>query len=103
MGYYYHHIPGPTGPVVLRFKVLDHQGTRAGNSAGIFQTEPYKDSIMDTFTPSGISRRDLNKLLGAGALGAMLPKRGEAALLPEFEAGKGQSLIFVVGDGMPSA
>ena len=56
---------------------------------------------MDTFINSGISRRDLIKLLGAGALCAILPNRGEAALLPVFEPGKGQGLIFVVGDGMP--
>jgi alkaline phosphatase len=56
---------------------------------------------METITPSGISRRDLIKLLGAGALYTLLPKRGEAALLPTFEPGKGQGLIFVVGDGMP--
>ena len=56
---------------------------------------------MDTLTPSGISRRDLIKLIGAGALYALLPNRGEAAPLPEFEPGKGKGLIFVVGDGMP--
>ena len=56
---------------------------------------------MDIVTPSGISRRDLIKMLGAGALYAMLPGRGEAAPVPEFEPGKGVGLIFVVGDGMP--
>ena len=56
---------------------------------------------METTTSSGISRRDLIKLLGAGALYALLPNRGEAAALPAFEPGKGQGLIFVVGDGMP--
>ena len=56
---------------------------------------------METTTPSGISRRDLIKLLGAGALYSLLPNRGEAAPLPAFEPGKGIGLIFVVGDGMP--
>jgi alkaline phosphatase len=56
---------------------------------------------MENITPSGISRRDLIKLLGAGALCALMPNRGEASLFPTFEPGKGQGLIFVVGDGMP--
>ena len=56
---------------------------------------------METTSPSGISRRDLIKLLGAGALYSLMPNRGEAALLPSFEPAKGQGLIFVVGDGMP--
>lgn len=56
---------------------------------------------METPASAGISRRDLIKLLGAGALCAMLPNRGEAALFPAFEPGKGKGLIFVVGDGMP--
>jgi alkaline phosphatase len=56
---------------------------------------------METITPSGISRRDLIKLLGVGALSALLPVRGEAALFPSFEPAKGKGLIFVVGDGMP--
>ncbi|HEY5523460.1 MAG TPA: alkaline phosphatase, partial [Desulfuromonadaceae bacterium] len=56
---------------------------------------------METIIPSGISRRDLIKLLGAGALYALMPNRGEAAPMPAFEPGKGKGLIFVVGDGMP--
>jgi len=56
---------------------------------------------MEPTLPSGISRRDLIKLIGAGALYALLPNRGEASLLPAFEPGKGKGLIFVVGDGMP--
>ena len=56
---------------------------------------------METFTPSGISRRDLIKLLGTGALCALFPNRGEATSPPIFELGNGQSLIFIVGDGMP--
>ncbi|BCS53379.1 alkaline phosphatase [Geobacter sp. SVR] len=55
---------------------------------------------MDTST-SGISRRDLIKLIGAGALAALLPGRSQAALLPSFEPARGQGLIMVVGDGMP--
>lgn len=57
---------------------------------------------MEIITPSGISRRDLIKLIGAGALYTLLPgRRSEASLFPSFEPGKGQGLIFVVGDGMP--
>jgi len=56
---------------------------------------------METDTSSGISRRDLIKLLGVGALTALLPGKGNASLFPAFEPGKGQGLIFVVGDGMP--
>lgn len=56
---------------------------------------------MEPVTPSGINRRDLIKMLGAGALCALLPNRGEAALLPIFEPARGKGLIFVVGDGMP--
>ena len=56
---------------------------------------------MDIITTSGISRRELIKLLGAGAVYALLPKRSEAALFPAFEPGRGKGLIFVVGDGMP--
>src|SRR5690349_13844476 len=56
---------------------------------------------MELTSPSGISRRDLIKLLGAGALYALLPNSGEAAPPPAFEPAKGRGLIFVVGDGMP--
>lgn len=56
---------------------------------------------METTSLSGISRRDLIKLLGAGALCSLLPNRSEAAPVPVFEPNKGQGLIFVVGDGMP--
>jgi alkaline phosphatase len=56
---------------------------------------------MNDFNPRTLSRRDLLKLVGAGALYALLPARGEAAVLPEFEQAKGKGLIFVVGDGMP--
>ena len=56
---------------------------------------------MDEFISGGISRRNLIKLLGAGAVSALLPHNGQAAPLPTFEPGKGKGLIFVVGDGMP--
>src|ERR1035437_1338453 len=56
---------------------------------------------METIIPSGISRRDLIKLLGAGTLYALLPNRGVAAPVQACEPGKGRGLIFVVGDGMP--
>ncbi len=56
---------------------------------------------METVTPSGISRRDLIKLLGTGALYALLPYRCEASAMTTFDQCKGKGLIFVVGDGMP--
>ncbi|NVN90124.1 MAG: alkaline phosphatase [Desulfuromonadales bacterium] len=57
---------------------------------------------MDRITSAEISRRDLIKLLGAGALCALIPGgRGEASPVPAFEAARGKGLIFVVGDGMP--
>ena len=56
---------------------------------------------MESIKPSGISRRNLIKLLGAGALYALLPGRSEAGIFRAFEPGKGQGLIFVAGDGMP--
>jgi alkaline phosphatase len=56
---------------------------------------------MNDFDSATLSRRDLLKLVGAGALYALLPARGEAASRPAFEQAKGKGLIFVVGDGMP--
>ena len=56
---------------------------------------------METPIPLGISRRDLIKMIGAGAIYALLPNRGEAAPAPTFEPTQGLGLIFVVGDGMP--
>ncbi len=58
---------------------------------------------MEQSLPSGISRRDLIKMVGAGALYALMPGRSLAATSPSppFEPGKGHGIIFVVGDGMP--
>ena len=56
---------------------------------------------MEAIVAPGISRRDLIKLIGAGALYALMPQRSEAAPPPLFEPCKGLGLIFVVGDGMP--
>ena len=58
---------------------------------------------MEQSLPSGISRRDLIKMVGAGALYALIPGRSLAATSPSppFEPGKGHGIIFVVGDGMP--
>lgn len=49
----------------------------------------------------GISRRNVLKLAGVGALSLMLPSNvlGKDSL--EFSQSKGRGLIFVVGDGMP--
>ncbi len=51
----------------------------------------------------GMSRRDVLKTLGIGALAAMLPGVAECAdtLAPEAGRGKPHGLIFLVGDGMP--
>ncbi len=50
---------------------------------------------------SGVSRRDLLKLMGAGAIYALLPseRRGEGSA--GFSSFGGEGLIFIVGDGMP--
>ncbi|MFN3480948.1 MAG: alkaline phosphatase [Thermodesulfovibrionales bacterium] len=49
----------------------------------------------------GISRRDVLKLAGAGALYSLLPSNVLGSSSPEFSPSKGLGLIFVVGDGMP--
>ena len=60
---------------------------------------------------SGLNRRDMLRLLGAGAVAALLPSllpgtpeaRGaEIGREGGFERAKGQGIIFVVGDGMPT-
>lgn len=55
---------------------------------------------------NGLDRREMLRLLGAGALAAllpgMLPERASAAGGQEFDRAKGPGLIFVVGDGMPA-
>jgi alkaline phosphatase len=48
-----------------------------------------------------ISRRNLLKVAGAGALGSLLPASAIAADLKDFPQTKSRGLIFVVGDGMP--
>ena len=50
---------------------------------------------------SGMSRRDVLKIMGAGALFAMLPGYGLGGNAAEFSPSGGQGLIFLVGDGMP--
>jgi alkaline phosphatase len=57
-----------------------------------------RKEIIDS---SGISRRDVLKMMGAGALFAMLPAYGLGGSASEFSPSGGQGLIFVVGDGMP--
>ena len=41
------------------------------------------------------------KMMGAGALFAMLPGYGLGGSAAEFSPSGGQGLIFLVGDGMP--
>ena len=48
-----------------------------------------------------MSRRDVLKIMGAGALFAMLPGYGLGGSAAEFSPSGGQGLIFLVGDGMP--
>jgi alkaline phosphatase len=50
---------------------------------------------------SSMSRRDVLKIMGAGALFAMLPGYGFGGSSAEFSPSGGQGLIFLVGDGMP--
>ncbi|GAB6125713.1 alkaline phosphatase [Humidesulfovibrio idahonensis] len=57
---------------------------------------------------SGLNRRDMLRLLGAGAVAALLPgmlPEAHGAEVPaggQFERAKGPGVIFVVGDGMPT-
>ncbi|HUL22475.1 MAG TPA: hypothetical protein VLZ10_13550, partial [Thermodesulfobacteriota bacterium] len=50
---------------------------------------------------SGMSRRDMLKIMGTGALFALLPGYGLGGSASEFSPSGGQGLIFLVGDGMP--
>ncbi len=50
---------------------------------------------------SGVSRRDMLKMMGAGTLFALLPGYGLGGSAAGFPASGGQGLIFLVGDGMP--
>lgn len=52
------------------------------------------------YQKDGVSRRNVLKLLGGGAIAALLPGQVDAGA-PGFEVGRGRKLIFVVGDGMP--
>jgi alkaline phosphatase len=49
----------------------------------------------------GMSRRDVFKVIGAGALLAVLPGYGLGGNGSEFSSSPGQGLIFLAGDGMP--
>jgi len=64
---------------------------------------------MDNGTgDNGLNRREMLRLLGAGALAALLPgmppeaHAGKNAPAGQFERAKGPGVIFVVGDGMPA-
>ncbi len=50
---------------------------------------------------SGVSRREILKIMGAGAVCALLPNRKSGESSAGFSATGGEGLIFVVGDGMP--
>lgn len=49
----------------------------------------------------GMSRRDVLKMMGAGAIYTVLPQKGVGGTPPGFSTSGGEGLIFVVGDGMP--
>ncbi len=57
---------------------------------------------------NGLTRREVMRLLGAGALAALVPAmlpgaaQGAKASEGEFERAAGPGVIFVVGDGMPT-
>jgi alkaline phosphatase len=57
-------------------------------------TKETKDSL-------NMSRRDVLKMMGAGALFAMLPGYGLGGSASGFSPSGGRGLIFLVGDGMP--
>lgn len=65
---------------------------------------------QDFEQPNGLTRREMIRILGAGALAALLPpalpEQAFSATTPKasggFESAKGPGVIFVVGDGMPS-
>ena len=50
---------------------------------------------------AGVSRREALKIMGAGALLALVPGDGVRGSAPEFSSSGAEGLIFVVGDGMP--
>jgi len=49
----------------------------------------------------GISRRDMLKMMGAGALFSLLPGYGLGGSDSAFSSSGGKGLIFLAGDGMP--
>jgi len=58
---------------------------------------PGKDLVQQK---TGISRRNVLRLLGGGTIAALLPGHIETDMM-RFDAAGGKKLIFVVGDGMP--
>jgi len=50
---------------------------------------------------SGVSRRDVLKVMGAGAIYTFLPGEGHGGSPGAFSTSGGEGLIFLVGDGMP--
>jgi alkaline phosphatase len=50
---------------------------------------------------TGISRRDILKIIGAGAIYSLMPSSLAAGDLNAFVPSKSRGVIFVVGDGMP--
>jgi alkaline phosphatase len=49
----------------------------------------------------GMCRRDMLKIMGAGALFALLPDYGLGGSASAFSRSKGKGVIFLAGDGMP--
>jgi alkaline phosphatase len=60
-----------------------------------------RTGTKETNDSLGVSRRDVLKMMGAGALFAMLPGYGLGGSASGFSPSGGQGLIFLVGDGMP--
>ncbi|MBM4323042.1 MAG: alkaline phosphatase [Deltaproteobacteria bacterium] len=50
---------------------------------------------------SGVSRREMLKIMGAGAIGTLFPGAGHGQSSGSFSTSGGDGLIFLVGDGMP--
>ena len=50
---------------------------------------------------SGVSRREMLKIMGAGVISTLLPGAGYGASPGLFSTSGGEGLIFLVGDGMP--
>jgi alkaline phosphatase len=60
-----------------------------------------KKTGLEGKNDSGMNRRELLKVMGAGALLSLLPGYGLGGSASAFSPSRGQGLIFVVGDGMP--